>query len=219
LTVLSLAVECKNLSPSIPLVVCRIQRNREEAYHQLIESRNGTYDRPGGRLVGFSSISLTAKGDASFYPPKGFVGKSLVRVDTDKLVRVGDTEIYERWAQAVSSAVGLVADACNTSERFSLPRVLNAILPVVVVPNGSLWSILYESDGTIAASPKQTDECEFFVNRQIEAGGEKYTITFHTFAFSHIHFFTLKGFESFLSKMAMNDHAWSQLFSEKAVEV
>src|SRR5713101_7395856 len=40
---LSLAVECKNLSPSSPLVVCGIKRREDEAFHDLIESRIGTF--------------------------------------------------------------------------------------------------------------------------------------------------------------------------------
>src|SRR5438874_9470337 len=40
---LSLAVECKNLSVESPLVISGTWRRNEEAFHELIESRTGRF--------------------------------------------------------------------------------------------------------------------------------------------------------------------------------
>src|SRR5881394_80928 len=59
-TGLSLAVECKNLSPFVPLVVCGIERCEDEAFHDLIESRWGTFKRRAATLLGPSSVTRRA---------------------------------------------------------------------------------------------------------------------------------------------------------------
>lgn len=219
-TMLSLAVECKNLSPSVPLVVCGTARPDGESFHDLIESRNGTVQRPGATLIGLSSATRRATGEASIYPPKEFVGKSLVRIQTDKNppVRTPDADVYDKWAQALSSAVDLAVSACAFSKEFAFGKFLTAVLPVVVVPDDSLWRLAYAHDGTVSADPSIVTECELFVGREIPVGGPIRTPAFHQFTFSHVHFFTLLGFSSFLSRMAVNDHAWSRLFSEEAIE-
>src|SRR5436309_342505 len=133
---LSLAIECKNLSPSVPLVVCGIRRREDEAFHELIESRQGRFKRGSAIVAGLSSVTRRASGEDAFYPPKGFVGKSLLRIQTDKnpIVRTQDSDVYDKWAQALSSAVELAESACRFAKSFSLPRFLTAVLPVVIVP-------------------------------------------------------------------------------------
>lgn len=218
---LSLAVECKNLSPSVPLVVCGIGRREDEAFHDLIESRQGTFKRRAATLVGLSSVTRRATREDAFYPPKDFVGKSLVRIQTDKnpMVRTQDSDVYDKWAQALSSAVELAESACSSAKSFSVAHFFTAVLPVVVVPDDLLWRVVYDENGSVPTDPVQVKECELFVGREIEVGGAKGTPLFHRFTFSHVHFFTLTGFGSFLSKMAINEHAWTKLFTGKSLEI
>lgn len=218
---LSLAVECKNLSPSVPLVVCGIGRREDEAFHDLIESRQGTFRRNSATLVGLSSVTRRAIGEEAFYLPKDFVGKSLVRIQIDKkpMVRMQDSDVYDKWSQTLSSAVELVESACRSAHKFSVARFLTAVMPVVVVPDDLLWRVVYDDNGSVTTEPAQVNECELFVGREIEVGGAKGTPLFHQFTFSHVHFFTLTGFGAFLSKMAVNEHAWAKLFTEKSLEV
>jgi hypothetical protein len=218
---LSLAVECKNLSPAVPLVVCGIGRRDNEAFHDLIESRNGTFKRHSATLVGSSSVTRRATRTDAFYPPVSFVGKSLVRIQTDKnpMVRTQDSDVYDKWAQAISSAVELTESACHSAMASSVSRFLTAVLPVVVVPDDVLWRVVYDDSGGVSTDPAQVNECELFVGREIDVGGAKGTPLFHRFTFSHVHFFTLKGFSSFLSKMAVNEHAWTKLFTEQSLEI
>ena len=53
---LALAVECKNLGSSLPLVVCGRRRPEDEAFHDLIESRQGTFKRHSATFAGLSSV-------------------------------------------------------------------------------------------------------------------------------------------------------------------
>jgi hypothetical protein len=89
--VLHAAVECKNTSAEAPVVVCGMDRVSGDAFHMLVESRNGTFKygpKSDGRfkatMVGFSSTTWRATGNDAFYPPGGFVGKSLVRIRLDR---------------------------------------------------------------------------------------------------------------------------------------
>jgi hypothetical protein len=218
---LSLAVECKNLSPSVPLVVCGTTRREDEAFHDLIESRNGTFKRGSATLVGLSSVTRRARREDAFYPPNSFVGKSLVRIQTDRnpMVRTQDSDVYDKWAQALSSAVELAESACNSAENLSHTAFFTAVLPAVVVPDDLLWRLVYDENGSVSADPAQVNECELFVGRKIEVGGAEGTPLFHVFTFSHVHFFTLSGFGSFLSRMALNQHAWAKLFTHDALEI
>jgi hypothetical protein len=213
-TRLSLAVECKNLNPVVPLVICGTARRDNEAFHDLIESGTGRRERRTVVFTGLSSVTRRASGAYSIYLPNAFVGKSLVRVQIDKMMRTPDTDIYEKWAQALSSSVDLATDACDFAASSGLSPFITSVLPIVVVPDGTLWKFVCEKDGTVVTDASQVNECEFFVGRNIQVKGPIRTPSFQQFAFSHIHFFTLSGFTSFLSKMAVNDHAYGKLFPE-----
>ena len=217
---LSLAVECKNLSPAVPLVMCGTKRQENEAFHDVIEARRGLFKRRSAVIQGLSSITRRASRENAFYSANHFVGKSLVRIQADKvpMVRTQDADIYDKWVQALSSAVGLAESACRIPQEATQNRFFSSILPIVVVPDGVLWNAVYDENGNILTGPAQVEECELFVGKTIELG-EKFTPSFHLFTFSHVHFFTLAGFSSFLSKMAVNDQAWAKLFTDKSIEI
>ena len=218
---LSLAVECKNLSPNAPLIICGLGRREDEAFHHVIESQIGLIHRSWGVVDGLLSTTRRASREDAFYNSKKFVGKSLVRIQASKkpMSRTQDSDVYDKWAQALSSAVGLAQSACDYAQTFRVARFLTAVIPAVVVPDGVLWRMVYDENGSVSCDPAQVDACEFFVGREIEIGGEKGTPFFHRYTFSHVHFFTLTGFGSFLSKMAVNTHAWNKLFTDQSVEV
>jgi len=101
-----LAVECKNLHRSSPLVVCGRPRTAEEAYHVFIKSEK---DGAGGVFVSTSKVDATA----SLYRQSEFVGKSLVRLKekNGKLEKDSEADIYDRWSQALASSVDLAVMA------------------------------------------------------------------------------------------------------------
>jgi hypothetical protein len=216
---LSLAVECKNLNPIAPLIICGAKRQKEEAYHELIESRQGTFRRHSATVAGLSSITLRASGEASFYPPGTFCGKSLLRLKPDNkgnLSSVPDPDIYDKWSQALASGVDLVNFACEISKTLREEHFYTAILPIVVVPDNSLWKAEYDETGTMIADPEPTTGIEFFVGRKIQVGHVQLP---QWFKFWHIHFLTLMGFQTFLAKITIDATEWGKLLTESATEI
>lgn len=197
-TVLHLAVECKDASADAPIILCGTQRSPSEAFHMLVESFP-YYDRGGNveRLVdGLSSITKEARGYESFYQPDNFVAKSVVRMrpdknDKKKYVAASDTDIYDKWSQALASAVDLTIHSCDLARIFGQQHIFS----LIVVPNSVLWTVYYDFNGNIKEEPSQTNSCEFFVGREITFGGPGFR---QRFSFSHVHFFTLSGFADFL---------------------
>ena len=215
----SLAVECKNLSVESPLVISGTWRRNEEAFHDLIESRTGRFEHGSVISVGLSSTTRRSQAAHSFYAPKKFVGKSLLRVKISKNVPVAapDSDIYDRWSQALASAIDLTSEACDLSKVFHLPHVFSAVLPVVLVANDTLWAVVYNDKGEVLDEPKPVKSCELYVGRSMRLR-ENHKALSHQFTFSHVHFFTLSGFNSFLDRMVTNDKAWGVLFNADAPE-
>jgi hypothetical protein len=103
----SLTIECKNLNAQSPLVICGRPREANESFHDLIHSRIGTFETAAGKASGLSSVTLRARDRDSLYPINGFAGKSLLRLKSgsNALCRVSDDDVYDKWSQALSSAV------------------------------------------------------------------------------------------------------------------
>jgi hypothetical protein len=218
-----LSIESKNLSPRSPLVVCGRPRLENESFHDLIDSRVGTFKKKSVVFQGLSSTTLRAKGENSFYPPGQFTGKSLLRLKADKqpISSVSDTDVYDKWAQALSSLVDSIYAACRLAGELHKQHYYSAFLPLVVVPNATLWQCEYDLKGSVSSDPLLVDECMFFVGQQHRTGAdaEKKRVTQHDFAISHIHFCTVRGLRSLLSRLAVDDQAWAQLLTRHAFEI
>ena len=212
---LSLAVECKNISPIAPLIICGTTRSQNESFHDLVESRQGAFTEDGLTFSGLSSLTWRVKVANAFYPEGHFVGRSLLRIQADKKTsaRSGESEIYDKWAQALSSAVELASSATILAKHLSVEQTLSAVLPVVVVPDEMLWRAVYNNNGAMTSDPERIDDCAFFVRREIEIGGEKGTPFYQKFIFSHVHFFTIQGLQRFLVNISSDDTNWTSLFA------
>lgn len=189
-----LAVECKNLNPDLPLVVCGRSRTDDESYHVFIA--RGEDNKSQLRKV---------EGPSSLYKPRDFVGKSLLRLKKkdNKLCTDGDSEIYDKWSQALASSQDLASGAVYNKP---LPKSLAFIMPVIVVPNNSLWTVSYNDDGALQGAPQQVEQCEFYVDQKLPIG--------LPFVLTHIHFVTLKGLSQLLSDFANADsYKWDKAFS------
>lgn len=189
-----LAAECKNLNPDLPLVVCGRPRTDEESYHVCIT-----------RGANANSLSKKFEGTNSLYRPGSFVGKSLVRLKKkdNKLCSDGDSEVYDKWSQALASSHDLAfATAHNNPPIDSIAFVL----PLVIVPDNSLWTVSYKNDGAPDGGPKQIEQCEFYVDHKLLIG--------LPFVVTHIHFATLKGLSEMLFEFAnSNSPKWDRIFS------
>lgn len=191
-----LAVECKNLNPDLPLVVCGRERTDKEAYHLVIARDDEN------RHVSIAKVA----GKSSLYEPSGFVGKSLLRLKfkDKKLCSDGDSEIYDKWSQALASCRDLAIEFANANSTAEI-KGSAFLMPIVVVPNNSLWTASYDNGGSIQDTPKQVDLCDFYVEHKLAAN--------FPFVLTHIHFATLKGLSKMLNEYADGDfYKWDKMF-------
>jgi hypothetical protein len=214
---LQMAVECKNLSPDAPLIISGTNRTPEEAFHCYICSllEAGAPNQPARPPSVF-----WAKKENQFYQGVSFVGKSLLRLKTNEkktaLIRAsGPDEIYKGWSQALASADEL----CDRALQARKPghRGVNSLtLPVVVVPDGTLWSMDYDWNAVNTSGPVAADEVQYFVNHKVAL---KISAFRATIRLSHIHFFTLKGLKLFLGSIMQPGGSWKEWFPENAWQV
>ena len=219
---LSLAIECKNVNPDSPVVISGRKRTQSEAFHELVESRKGGHFRTNrGKVfldVAAARVIRRITGNDSVYFPEGFVGKSLLQLKKKegRYSRTRDTEIYEKWSQALASSVDLVEAAGRNAALAAHQHVFTFVLPVVVLPDLTLWKIEYDINGKIVEDPQPTNEVEFFVGHKalppVELGDSS-----DPYVLSHLHFATLTGFAALLVRIT-SDEEWVQgAFHEKVV--
>lgn len=181
----ALAVECKNLKPHCPLLVMTVPRVPAESYHEV-------YWYTGGNM---NVVRLAAT--ESLYPAGGRCGKSLAQVGKRGNDLVGpDSEIYDKWVQALASGDGL---AIIPSGKPSNSREWRVVLPIVVVPDGTLWQVDYDDKGTMSKEPYQVNSSQYYVGHEyaIQLG----TRTFRYLA-SHVEFKTFTGLSEYAHEIA-----------------
>lgn len=202
-----LAVECKSLKDNFPLLVSRLPRMQEEAFHEIVYS----HPRAEGlhSLIGSNYYSISVFSPNTIYEKDKCVGKSTTQVGKDSSGKIlsGDSEIYDKWSQAVASAFDLVSNSTNDFERNDKRFALSVILPVLVLNEDMLWVADYTSDGLLVGDPKRVDSCDIFIGKSLWTGpmGIGYT-------FSHLNVFTLHKFEGYLDGLIKNDNYWNLLF-------
>jgi hypothetical protein len=189
-----LAVECKNLGANFPLLVSCLPRRPEESFHEVIHS----FEPPSGGLAVpvFQSHAraIRFQSGSSMYKPGEGVGKSSAQVgrQTDGAIVSGDTDVYKKWAQALSSAQDLVNRANNERNCFSV------VLPILVVPDGALWRANFGSDGSRLGGPQQVDKCSYYIGRSYW-GGDR--LSGFGYSISHLEFVTYTGLEEVVNDL------------------
>lgn len=192
---MALAIECKALQPNCPLVVLRTPRLGKEAKHEFIysyELNNPTSIASG--FVSARSISIPSELYAAGQPA-GRSTAQVGRIATDKTFATGDSGVYEKWAQALSSATDLVHDAVKAHHRSDRPATVSAVFPVLVVSNETLWAADYTDDGSRTGVPEQIDEALLYVGRDYKGPGR------FAFKATHLHIYTKRGIEEFLTSV------------------
>lgn len=213
----AIALECKNLRPNFPLLISRLPRLEQEAFHQLLIP---TADEPEvsdffGRLrrnprkILFPSETVSLQAPHCPYAEGEMVGKSTVQIgrQVSGELHGDDSEVYEKWAQAVSSAYGLIEDAVHSFSESVESIMAYFILPVVVVPNHMLWVIDYSTAGDILDEPKTTDETAFFLNYSPWKMSQ-----FFSYTISHLHFVTVTGLSLLLDRLLRDSQYISKIF-------
>ena len=212
------AVECKNLVPSYPLLVMCVPREPDESFHDLLFAYDPenpptgvreprSFDmvpafRPNSKSIRVNQVIF----GASAYPAGKPVGKSCAQVGIaqDKSIVSGDAEVFEKWSQALASAHDL-ADAAASYGELQKSAFASLILPILVVPDETLWRVDYTADGDRAANPIRVDRCSFFIGRDISAGD---TFRSSTLTISHLEFVTLSGLEKLTHEVLDSCSDW-----------
>ena len=184
------AIECKALRPSFPLLVSQIPRIRAESFLHIMSSRGSGKD---GMSI-YPQTHILTDG-ASLYPLSEFVGKALSQVgfNGEGKLHSKDSEVFEKWGQAIASSNQLIKRAASLNRSMQKPLQNSAVLPVLVVPDGTLWVVNYSGLGD-RTEPAQAQEAKYFIGstQTIDEGQSV------TFILSHLHIVTKTGLEKLL---------------------
>ncbi len=207
-----LAIECKALSSSFPLVISRLPRTKEEAFHEVViaaEPEESFY----ASMIGRDAVEVRLEWQESYYERGHTVGKHTVQIarSLQNEIITGDAESFDKWSQAIASAGDLVSEAESAHEGSPNNLRLSVILPVLVVPDGTLWVADFDPDGVPTGTPRQDTTAEVFVDKCHWSTPLSYTI-------SHLHVVTVSGLETLLAGFAENGPHWAAWFPMQAIE-
>ena len=204
------AVECKNISEFFPLVIMCVPRACDESFHELVLSyhpdmmkKPTPFEIPAFRE---NCKPVRLSHPTSTYAIGSPVGKSCAQVGRaqDDSIIGSDAEVFEKWSQALASAHDLADEATEDGERHN-STFISLILPILVIPDGTLWKVDYSANGSRSSDPVKVNRCSFFIGRNYVAGnrmqGTSLTI-------SHLEFVTLSGLEDLTKNMLQPDNSW-----------
>lgn len=207
-----LLIECKCLKQNFPLLVSRIPRVKDESYHEVVISEDRfTVKRP-------SAMTRRLTGENSIYVINEYVGKSLTQVGKTPKgeFQTGETEVWDKWSQAISSAHELIAQCVDAGQKES-KMLVTVLLPFLVVSDGTLWVADYSRAGVLQGAPQQINEALLYVghNHSVKAVHPGYEGELD-YMISHLHIVTLTGLNSSLDRFT-DDYYWQELFPSKVV--
>jgi len=188
-----MAIECKALRPSFPLLVSRIPRIREESFLHIVRS----IGKGRKSFMALSPQTYPLVGGASLYGVSDSVGKALSQVgfNGEGKLHSKDSEVFDKWGQAIASSSQLINRAASLNYLPDEPLQNSAVLPVLVVPDGTLWVVDYYGVND-RAEPVQAHEAQYFI-------GSDQTINANppaTFTLSHLHIVTKTGLRNLLQR-------------------
>ncbi|MFC6199120.1 hypothetical protein [Ponticaulis profundi] len=207
------AIECKSIGLHFPLLVSCVHRRASEAFHQVFfhtknkdPYQNTPYDIPTMQIP--SAMQGMRIGTSALYPKGEPVGKSTAQVgryaNKDDL-HVNDAEFFDKWSQALQSLDDLV-DQISDDELVDIvgskkPHWAMA-LPIVVIPDGTLWTVNYSDNGSKEGPPAQVDRASIFISREYRGimPGGSYTV-------SHLEVMTETGLATFFQNYLIRENA------------
>lgn len=196
-----MALECKNVDTDSPVVICGRHRTLDESFHDIIE-------------VSEKTTIKRAFAGKSFYSTNAFVGKSIIRIKNNggkySASRESESEIYDKWSQALASSHGIAFGSIYGRDYVQLPPYsLAFVMPVVVVPDGALWMANYKDSGTLIGEPSQINQCAYYIEHKL--------LLAMILVQTHIHFVTLKGLSELLNDLLTSETSWNKIFSNPAL--
>jgi hypothetical protein len=140
-----LAVECKRIRQTAPLLVHATPRRSSEAFYSIVRRKN-----LGG------SLRQYVMHRPNLYKAGEPVGRHTDQPTKDEKgkFKSSDAPTYEKWMQAVSGCSDLVRellyDRCP-------PEQIGVVVPLLVVPAETLWQVDYDDDGTVIQPVRQVE--------------------------------------------------------------
>jgi hypothetical protein len=159
---LHLAVECKHVTSERPLLAYVTHRAAREAWHETIS----VYPANGRHLV----ISHCRHGDSgSMYRVGDWVARRVDQVvkASDGTTSSDDADVFDRCSQAINSSAELAVRAADIGYDVTAA----AIVPILVVPAGSLWQVQFDATGVLAGDPEKVDRVSLFVGATFVVNG------------------------------------------------
>jgi hypothetical protein len=201
-----LAIECKSLAKTFPLIVSRVPRPEADAYHELI--------RTWGRKDIGEEFQVAVESDERMplYRVDQPVGKKTVQIGRDEgtskdgtkqPITASDGETFDKWSQALSSAADLVHQTQELRGENGIGSFYSLILPILVVSDDSLWVVDYTDKGNSA--PQRVSETTLFVDRA-------YKLVQGALKVTHLHIFTRAGFTDFLKELQSPSQLRERMF-------
>jgi hypothetical protein len=196
---IAMATECKSLTPEYPLVISRVRRSDVDSFHDLMKLWRPA---PGkGPLV--TAVSSGPQG-LQLYATGDWLGKSSTQIrhgntSAKSKYQTSDSEVHDKWTQALSSAGDLLDAVKNVSvpDKAGDHPTLVFVMPVLVVPDGTLWAVDYEEDGT-RGKPHQVEVAVLYVDRvkrfTAQDGGLSYKL-------NNLNIHTLTSFSAMLRNL------------------
>lgn len=207
---LHLAVECKHLKPFFPLLILQTPRTAEESFQEIMWS----YWSAKPITPNVTPAGKHRNDERRFYRESDFVGKVTHRVGkkhgkTKEYVN-DDSEVFDKWSQAVSSAHDLIEKSAQGNVGTHEPFSYAMTLPLLVVSDDALWVARYSEEGRQIGVPTKVDETTIYIGKQYQ------TKNALSYCVSHLHIYTLKGFTKFIRRLTVehdhNELIWYDLF-------
>lgn len=190
-----LAVECKRLTPQNPLILLTVPRKNKKDYLQVLRPRHDPHATPP--IYGDITEVRPRIGCNTPYRASEPVAKDTLQIRRQKgSLCADDRDVYEKWAQAISSAYDLVAwggrmDVAGP-ERNELDAAV--VLPVLVVPDKTLWTVHFSDSPPFRAGPPgQVDRCPMLVEHEVPVSDP---CRGYSYVMSHLEFVTIGGLQT-----------------------
>jgi hypothetical protein len=194
---ISLAIECKSLTPAYPLLVSCVPRPSDESYHEVMFSPSAQVRRVP------SSVYQTDE-------PVGKVMRQVGRVRGGGFAGTDEKQLFDKYQQAAASSADLIGGAATAVWARRPTESFAAVLPILVVPDGTLWMARYSSRGQLDRDPERAHEVHFFLGRRYPYPQEP----LRAYTISHLHVMTKTGVVELLQQVGQPsaNGIWQQLF-------
>jgi hypothetical protein len=170
---------------------------------------------PSGPIVAFAHLLERLDCESSLYQPNQYVGKALTQVGLSEAGSFvsNDYEVFEKWGQAIASANGLIHEAAHLDDGAGMSQ-RSIVLPVLVVPDETLWVANYSENGVLQEGPVQKDEVEFYIGDT-----QRFDQTRREFSITHLHIVTKTGLDLLLRRFAEGGSDATRLSEEVEIHL